>query len=418
MKRQLAHIAICTLRTLAVMGCLLLGIGKSSGQAIEAGVGVGEVIKIDKYLRTMLHETSSRSFWASYVYQTRASEGCSYASDFGYPAFSFGLAVTDFNQVTLYNPRHDRYGIVDYESRMGTSYILYGSFRRKFFRSPSGWSADYTLGNGLGYSTHIYDRESNVDNEMIGSRLSVYFNLSFHLNYRYRQTEFFIGPEFRHLSNGALARPNKGVNKAGVGAGLRYYMTPVNEDDYIRSKQPFDGRGLYLNMSYRPGFKTAIGEWLKDLNSGDIPAEELPYGSYPMYVSHGISLDVMYRYARRFASGLGFDALYEPYIRDVETQNTLHPTPRDMSKWTLGIAGKHEVFFRDISLQMAIGYYINRPFAEYAITDEEYGVYERVGLRYHLPILGNCISVGYNIYAHLTKAYATELVIDFKLPLK
>jgi hypothetical protein len=67
-------------------------------------------------------------------------------------------------------------------------------------------------------------------------------------------------------------------------------------------------------------------------------------------------------------------------------------------------------------MQMAIGYYLSRPFNEYSYTTEEYPFYERIGLRYNLPILKDCISVGYNIYAHITKAYGTELVIDFKLP--
>ena len=67
-------------------------------------------------------------------------------------------------------------------------------------------------------------------------------------------------------------------------------------------------------------------------------------------------------------------------------------------------------------MQLAIGYYLSRPFNEYSYTTEEYIFYERIGLRYNLPILKNNISVGYNIYAHLTKAYGTELIIDFKLP--
>ena len=123
----------------------------------------------------------------------------------------------------------------------------------------------------------------------------------------------------------------------------------------------------------------------------------------------------MFRYALRYASGIGFDALYEPNNLDVETQK-LGKRPEQVM-WSFGLAAKHEVYFRRLSMQMAIGYYLNRPFNEYSNTDEEYPFYERIGLRYNLPILKDCISVGYTVYAHLTKAYGTELVISFNLPI-
>ena len=125
----------------------------------------------------------------------------------------------------------------------------------------------------------------------------------------------------------------------------------------------------------------------------------------------------MYRYARRYASGIGIDALYEPYIREVEIQNAAADRS-DLTKWSFGIAAKHEVFFRRISMQVALGWYLSRPLNNISNTTEEYHFYEGVGLRYNLPIWDNSISVGYNIYAHLTKAYGTELVLDFKLPFR
>jgi hypothetical protein len=68
-------------------------------------------------------------------------------------------------------------------------------------------------------------------------------------------------------------------------------------------------------------------------------------------------------------------------------------------------------------MKMALGWYLSRPFNDYSNTADEYPFYERIGLRYNLPIFGNRLSVGYDIYAHLTKAYGTELVIGLKLPI-
>ena len=400
--------------------CLYLCPSRTSAQAIEAGYGKGKVLKFDNWLNKegALKEQDAQSFWLGYVYQTHANEHCSYAADYNYPTLTFGLLVSDFNKVRLrYNPYGTR--PIDYDSRCGTSFVLYGSFRRAFFRTQSGWSADYTFSNGIGYNTHIYNRFTNVDNVMLGSRLSVYFDVAFALNYRYGQCEFFVGPEFRHLSNGGTVRPNKGINKLGVGTGVRYYLQPFDSIPLTRTRVPFEGKKVYLNISHANGIRASQGEWLYDANRyiwGRNDVENVKYGKdgYRTCYYHLVSADLMCRYARRYASGIGLDVLYEPYNLDVETQ--LAGERPEQVQWSLGLAAKHDVFFRRMNMQMAIGYYLSRPFNEYSYTTEEYPFYERIGLRYNLPILSNCISIGYNIYAHLTKAYGTELVIDFKLP--
>lgn len=404
------------------MVCLFAICADVSSQAIETGFGKGDVLKFDQWLiNDGLKQQDARTFWMGYVYQTHADEKCGYAADYNYPAFTFGLLVADFNKVRLrYNPRGTR--PIDYDSRCGTSFVAYASFRRAFFRTKSGWSADYTFGNGIGYNTHIYNRFTNVDNVLLGSRLSVYFDVAFALNYRYRQCEFFVGPEFRHLSNGGIIRPNKGINKAGVGVGMRYYLQPFDSIPMIRTCKPFEDRKLYLNIAYSSGLRGSQGEWLYDANNyiwKDNAVDNIKYGKdgYTLCCYHLLSADLMYRYARRYASGIGLDALYEPYNRDIEIQNP-KADRSDLTKWSLGIAAKHEVFFRRVSMQIALGWYLSRPFNKYSNTADEYPFYERVGLRYNLPVWNDCVSLGYNIYAHATKAYGTELVLDFKLPFR
>ena len=405
---------------IAAVICLFALPQHVSAQAIEAGYGKGAVLKFDDWMTNdALKEQEAQSFWLGYIYQTHAGEHCSYAADYNYPTFTFGLLISDFNKVRLrYNPRGTR--PIDYDSRCGTSFTAYASIRRAFFRTRSGWSADYRFSNGIGYNTHIYNRYTNVDNILLGSRLAVYFDVAFALNYRYRQYEFFVGPEFRHLSNGGVMRPNKGINKAGIGVGMRYPLQPQDSISFKRTHKPFNGKRVYVNIAYSSGLRGSQGEWLYDANNyiwKDNDVENVKYGKdgYRLCHYHLVSTDLMLRYAQRYASGIGIDALYEPYNRDVEIQNP-KADRSDMSKWSFGIAAKHEVFFRRISMQVALGWYLSRPFNDFSNPADEYPFYERVGLRYNLPWLDNSISVGYNIYAHLTKAYGTELVIDFKLP--
>ncbi len=415
---HLTHSLYCNI--VAVI-CLFALPQHIQAQAIEAGYGRGEVLKFDDWLtNNALKQQDAQSLWLGYIYQTHADEGCGYASDFNYPTFTFGLLVSDFNKVRLrYNPRGTR--PINYDSRCGTSFTAYATIRRAFFRTKSGWSADYRFSNGIGYNTHIYNRYNNVDNILLGSRLAVYFDVAFALNYRYRQYELFVGPEFRHLSNGGVMRPNKGINKAGIGVGIRYHLQPHDSISFKRMHKLYDEKRMFVNIAYSSGMRGSQGEWLYDANNyiwKDNDVENVKYGKdgYRLCHYHLVSTDLMFRYARRYASGIGLDALYEPYNRDVEIQNP-KADRSSMSQWSFGIAAKHEVFFRRISMQVAFGWYLSRPFNDYSNTADEYPYYERVGLRCNLPWLDNSISIGYNIYAHLTKAYGTELVIDFKLPI-
>ena len=409
--------------------CLFLCPSRTSAQVIEAGYGKGKVLKFDQWLNKEggLKQQEAQSFWLSYGYQTHADEQCGYASDYNYPTFAFGFMVADFNKVRLrYNPPklNGTPGTrpITYDSRCGTSYILYASIRRAFFRTRSGWSMDYRFGNGIGYNTHIFDLRNNVDNILLGSRLSVYFDVALGINYRYRQCEFYVSPEFRHLSNGGTVRPNKGINKAGIGAGVRYYLQPFDSISFKRIHIPFEKKRPYLNIVYASGFRGSQGEWLYDANNSiwnNNDVDNVKYGKdgYTLCYYHLLSTDLMYRYARRYASGIGLDVLYEPYNTSIEIQQKVIGERPNQVKWSFGLAAKHEVFYHRFSMQMAIGYYLYRPINKYSNTTEEYPFYERIGLRYNLPILSDCISVGYNIYAHLTKAYGTELVISFNLPI-
>lgn len=395
-------------RTLLFLVFTIASLSTVNAQIIEVGGAAGKVISQDSYIAQLLHRASARSFQLGYVFQTLPSQQSAYAADFGYPTFTIGLLVADFSDVRLLHPQRTNTAM----SRMGVSLTPYLGFRRSFFRTRSGWGADYSFHNGIGFSTHTFDWDTNADNELIGSPLSIYFAFSLQANYQNGRMQAFVGPEFRHLSNGALGHPNKGVNKVGVSAGVRYFLHPIDMGDTVRHRCRFVDKYFYTNISYHTALKTSVGEWTLN-HKASLDGRSLPYEHFALYVAHGVSADVMYRYARRYASGIGFDAYYEPYIREAATNKG--PIPSDMSRWSLGVSAKHEVFYERCSLQFSIGYYLNRPFAMYAIAGED-DVYERVGLRYTLPICNDCIKIGYNIHAHLAKAYASEIVLDFNIP--
>ena len=278
-------------------------------------------------------------------------------------------------------------------------------------------SVSFALRNGLGRSTRTWHRENNPENELIGSPWSVYFGAAFYAAWQTGRWTLRVGPEFHHLSNGALARPNKGVNSVGLGVSAAYCIDGEREKvpDTKEPLVPFDDKGLFLELDWRTGLKTALGEWLVDKKNQNA-GRPMAYGSYSLYVAYGVSAALMYRYDRRFASGIGLDLIHEPYLGRIEVQNP--ERPRSVQKQSWGISARHTFYYKRMQLRVAAGPYLSRPFGHWADTDEEFGFYERIGLSYNLPWLGRALSVGYDIHAHKTKAYLTEFSLSYRLPLK
>lgn len=86
------------------------------------------------------------------------------------------------------------------------------------------------------------------------------------------------------------------------------------------------------------------------------------------------------------------------------------------SPWSFGIAAKHQVFYHNISLAMALGVYLYREMGHNA-KEVEKPYYERIGIHYSIPQL-NGLSIGCNVKAHLSKADLTEIVISYPIVFK
>ena len=130
-------------------------------------------------------------------------------------------------------------------------------------------------------------------------------------------------------------------------------------------------------------------------------------------MAYSLQAGVLYRYARRWASGLGLDLFYGTYSDRVAQLDASKGITMRHSPWSLGIAARHEVFYGRLSLRMALGYYLYRHMGSHAKQIEK-PYYERIGLHYQIP---GCerLSVGFNVNAHLTKADFTELQLSYRV---
>ena len=379
----------------------------------------GQVLAMDEYVKKWLKHKSTTSIGAELNYAFLPNDSNAFAADFGYPTLSLGVRYAFNSRVRMHRDPDPDWGLaeeVDYDSHLGNTLSLYGLFTRPVLRQKH-WEIDYALGIGLGYSSLIYNTKNDIDNELIGSHLLVFFEAGLHLTYHpVSQWGIRVGLDFTHHSNGALTRPNKGTNTIGPSFALVYtpYYETLVSDGHLRFNPPFQ-RKWYIDICAGVGAKTLVEDWSLTQFYTAPGDDDYRTDHFHLYMAYSLQLSAMYRYARRWASGVGLDLFYGDYAWRTKELDEAAGYSLKHSPWSIGLAAKHEVFFGRLSAPMEIGYYLYRHMGQSA-KEIETPYYERIGLRYHFPTLGG-LSIGLHIKAHALKADFTEIGISMPIPL-
>lgn len=397
---------------------LAQGCDSISRYGYEVYVGTGKYINIDQYTKKFVKPEASHVFGLEVNRSALPTDSSAFDSDYNYPNLSLGIRY-HVNDVKMHRYPDPDWGMaeeVGYESHLGNALTLYGTFTRPLYRDHS-WMVDYSLGTGVGWCMKKYDKHDNIDDEIIGSHVNVYFTAGLHATYRIAYDWGFMGGvEFFHHSNGALARPNKGANYLSPIVGVKYmpYYGKVEDRCNSRIKRTFHPF-WYANVTLGVGGKTLLEDWqatqfMTPPDSADYRTEKFHF-----YLAYSAKADIMYRYARRWSSGVGIDMFYGTYASQIKEIDREAGYDISHSPFSLGLSVKHHVFYHNLSAAMALGYYLYREMGHHAkIIEKPY--YEQIGIRYTFP-KWNDLAIGFNINAHLTKADFTELVVAFPIRL-
>ena len=406
----------------------------------------GTILATDKFSRKWLKSNLTHSFVAAlhlapkdYSTIEEVEQSSSYRSypkansntyKNNYPRLSFGVRLSLNHDVYMHRDKDPDWGKlepVDYDTQMGNNISLYGSYERPWITSGK-WQFSTYLGAGIGYSHRKYNTTSQIDNELIGSHVCIFFTGGLLTTYRLSQ-EWTLrgGIDFSHLSNGALNRPNKGANYLGPFLGVAY--TPSSADENNK-KNSLTGNGhnsstdspkiaenleqtspMILSFTLGFGGKTLEEEWQRTQFSTPPGDPEYRTSHFRLYATYSMQSALLRRYGRTRATGLGVDLFYVTYTDHVRKMDEADGHNVSHNPWSVALAIQHQVYYNRLSARFGLGYYLYRHVGFRSESSTEKPYYERIGIHYTIPRLHG-ISLGIQVKAHLLRADLTELQLS------
>ena len=356
------------------------------------------------------------TYEASVGFQTNPNDSSAYARQFGYPMLNFGFSLARMGEFKFYD-----------QTKFSDLYSLYGSFERSLLRKKR-LSLGYLLDFGATYNPDRYDPVNNPGNNWLSSPVMAYFGagafIKFHVG---RRWEIGADAMFRHYSNGRLALPNEALNALGAGLFARYRLDDYDYKEYTgipRIKADYK-RGMQYMIVLGGGVHTCMAEWNAKVETEDDVTKKsgIKLKAHPKL---SISVDALYRYALRYASGVSLDVFYSSNMKELEASDRIVYGDEAVEKCpgyspiSVGLALVHEVYWHNLAVHVAVGAYpyrhkgVNGVEAKEAGDRERGWHYEKAGLRYYFPKLGDTF-LGFAIKSHSVKAEYLEFSVGVRI---
>lgn len=258
------------------------------------------------------------------------------------------------------------------------------------------FSLNSRLSPGLAYISKIFNQYDNPENVAIGTHLNFYLNWDFSLIYHNPESNFSyrISSALVHYSNGAVIKPNKGLNQILLQLGLSYHLS--------ENKQTFEKSSLKNDFKNNEFWILATISTSDDYAHGDV-------GRGGGFLSSTSSIGYNKRYTATGKYGIAADFFYEEnfyyyFDRNWDTLVQIRHKPLEILRG--GISIGHEFVYNKLSFISYAGFYYYRK-----VKPNEW-FYTRIGLKYY-PI--NNMFINLSLKAFGFKAHYIESGIGFSL---
>lgn len=377
---------------------------------ISYGVEVNEGYHFPRYKnKKPIPSNRFMTYYGAHMeYRSLESDSNRYDMAYGLPALEVGVLFGHFNHIHLNSHMPD----VDYRSRLGNQYTLYYGIRRDLLKHRR-LKMSYTISNGISINSHPYDSGHNVDNEFIGSRLSIFFGTELFGEWQMTDTwAWGLNVGFRHFSNSAMDRPNKGTNTLHFGAHVNYSPTPVRYKPYKVHYQVSKIKpDFYLDISAGWEGKALLEEWYRNLHHRTPDDPAFRSGTFEIRTMCNAQVAAMFRYNLKYASGLGIDYGFCTYTNAIsEAERAMGIKGHTPKPHILGVSLRHEIFYKQFSLALSVGGY---PYRHMGHTNSQI-FYETVGVRYYPKFLPRCY-FSYNVKAHGARADGLQFNLGYQI---
>ncbi len=277
-------------------------------------------------------ESGYRAIEVRYGWQSNNPD--SWQSLFRYPSYGFGWYNGFVGNPKVLGIPAGLYGFI--------SFPLFQFKRNEIVLEPA---------LGLSYDLKPYDPDKNSENDAIGSRVNVYFNLNLGGRYRLtREVDLLYGWDITHFSNGRTFEPNAGLNMIGPNIGIRYNFNAL-QNKVDNSANPTKILEARPELSYyRKARPVRQGNFLLYLATGLVQTEK-DKGSDKQYSTFSSTFEYQYVFTEKNGATIGLDAFYDNSLKES------HPTE------TYDFYGAHlgyDLMFWQLTIRFQTGTYLTR----------------------------------------------------------
>ena len=276
---------------------------------------------------------------------------------YGFPRYGFGIYTAQFINST----------------ELGQPVAVYGMFNLLLKQ----WTnLSLNLDFGAGYSFNWKSFDENKYNIAMGARESAYVDAGPSLEYTFENGVLLdFGASVTHFSNGAMKKPNFGINTVAPKISLGYNLSGRRKNYNYQEIPEFQKKSEFL-ASFFTGWENEI------FKSTDADSVIKYYGAtYPVF---GLSATFNRQISYKSKIGIGFMVDYFGAANPViSMQNGIfeHKYASFKEGFQLSIFPSYELVINKFSIVLQEGFYIYR--AKYSFLRTP-SVYQRLGFKYDL----------------------------------
>jgi len=274
-----------------------------------------------------------------------------------YPEWGIGIYIADF-----YNPEE-----------IGRPFALFGFLNAPFIRGDR-LLFNYELGFGATFNWKSFNPVTNQYNIAIGAGESFIIDAGLNLQYTLsKKVAIAGGVSLTHFSNGALKKPNFGINTIAPKIAVKYDFSRPEKLRRIEVPK-FHPHNEWLLATYA-GVKNVI------FDSVNINVYERYEGVfYPVFgLSGGFNRVVGYK--SKFGIGMTFSYDGSVNAQVAVDENELEPVDTPLAeKFQISIYPSYELVLNRISLLLQPAFYLYRR----SFKNQTPSFHQRIGLKYQI----------------------------------